>query len=219
MEQTISPAAASAAARQRRPITDELRERVRRDLPEIAEINNDELRNKVVEAWSFSLAGTSYESLVDMPACGVPGIFEAKSGNQTDHLRAVTRQAILVADDYIKNFPQLDIDRDLVIAGALCHDIGKPWEFDPINRQRWKSSPHTGRPAIRHPAYGVHICLSVGLPEEVAHVAAAHSSEGNMVARSIENAIIHAVDEAYWQVMTAGNQVDPDTIPAAFRRP
>ncbi|MBB3457251.1 putative nucleotidyltransferase with HDIG domain [Rhizobium sp. BK313] len=220
MEQTKSKTAnAPLGARPQRPITDELRERVRRELPEIAEIKNEDLRAKVVEAWAFSLAGSSYDSLIDMPACGVPGIFEAKSGNQTDHLRAVTRQAILVADDFIRNFPQLEIDRDLVVAGALCHDIGKPWEFDPVNRERWASSRHTGRPAIRHPAYGVYICLSVGLPEEVAHVAAAHSAEGNMVARSIENSIIHAVDEAYWQVMTAGNQVNPETIPAAFRRP
>lgn len=219
MEQTKTTTATPPLAKQGRPITDEIRDIVRRDLPEIAEIRNDDLRAKVVEAWAFALAGSSYNSLAEMPACGVPGIFEAISGNQTDHFRTVTRQAILVADDFIRNFPQLDIDRDLVVAGALCHDIGKPWEFDPVNRDRWASSPHTGRPALRHPAYGVYICLTVGLPEEVAHVAAAHSAEGNMVARSIENCIIHAVDEAYWQVMTAGNQVKPETIPAAFRRP
>lgn len=212
------PDFAGPPAERARPVTDALRARVREELPEIDEIRDEGLRAKVVEAWCFSLAGSSYDSIRDMPACGIPGVLEARSGDQTDHLRAVTRLAIKMADDFAEHFPALDIDRDLVVAGALCHDIGKPWEFDPVNRKRWASSRHTGRPAIRHPAYGVHICLTVGLPEEVAHMAAAHSAEGEMVVRSIENTIVHAVDEAYWQVLVAGDHVKPETIPASMRR-
>ncbi len=201
-----------------RPITDELRARVREELPEIAEIRDAGLRDKVTEAWAFALAGSSYDSLRDMQACGVPGDLEALSGDQTDHLRGVTRLAMKMADDFIEHFPHIQIDRDLVVAGALCHDIGKPWEFDPVNRARWAKSQHTGRPSIRHPAYGVHICLSVGLPEEVAHMAAAHSAEGDLVVRSLENTIVHHVDHAYWHVLVAADQVDPATIPPSFRR-
>ena len=201
-----------------RPITDAVRQQVVEDLPEINEIRNEDLRTKVIEAWAFSLAGSSYRTLRDMPACGVPGDLEALSGDQTDHLRSVTRLAMTMADEFIQNFPQIEIDRDLVIAGALCHDIGKPWEFDPVNRERWAASSHTGFPSLRHPAYGVHICLSVGLPEEVAHMAAAHSFEGNAVLRSIENTILACVDHGYWQVMVAGGMVDPKTIPPTFKR-
>jgi putative nucleotidyltransferase with HDIG domain len=216
--QAVHSPDAPRLAQQGRPITDELRQRVQEELPEIAEIKDADLRAKVIEAWAFSLAGSSYDSLRDMPACGVPGDLEALSGDQTDHLRGVTRVAMKMADDFSENFPNVQVDRDLVIAGALCHDIGKPWEFDPVNRARWAASQHTGRPAIRHPAYGVYICLSVGLPEEVAHMAAAHSAEGELVARSLENTIVAHVDHAYWRVLAAAGQIKPETIPASWPR-
>lgn len=211
--------ASSQGSARGRPVTEALRDQIREELPEVNEIRDDELRRKVIEAWAMSLAGSSYRSLRDMPACGVPGDLEAKSGNQTDHLRGVTRLAIKLADDFTEHFPQVDIDRDIVVAGALCHDIGKPWEFDPGNRKRWaESRQHTGFPSVRHPAYGAHICLTVGLPEEVVHIAIAHSAEGLVVERSIENTIVRAMDHAYWQVLVAGDQVNPDTIPPTFRR-
>ena len=210
------PAEPSAA--RGRPVTDALRQQVVADIPEINEIRDDDLRAKVIEAWAFSLAGSSYESVRQMPACGVPGDLEAYSGDQSDHVRGVTRLAMKMADDFTENFPNVKIDRDLLIAGAICHDIGKPWEFDPVNRARWAASQHTGRPAIRHPAYGVHICLSVGLPEEVAHMAACHSAEGELVVRSLENTIVQHVDHAYWKVLVAADQVKPETIPASWRR-
>lgn len=72
-----------------------------------------------------------------------------------------------IAGEMSELFPDLRVDRDILIAGALCHDVGKPFEFDPVNRQKWTANPRAaGLPAIRHPAYGVHICLTVGLPED-----------------------------------------------------
>ena len=29
------------------------------------------------------------------------------------------------------------VDRDVVLTGALCHDVGKPYAFDPVNQARW----------------------------------------------------------------------------------
>jgi putative nucleotidyltransferase with HDIG domain len=201
-----------------RPVTDDLRRQVVEDIPEINDIVDADLRAKVIEAWAFSLAGSSFSSIREMPACGVPGDLEAYSGDQSDHVRGVTRLAMKMADDFTENFPAVKIDRDILIAGAICHDIGKPWEFDPVNRARWAASQHTGRPAIRHPAYGVHICLTVGLPEEVAHMAAAHSAEGDLLVRSLENTIVQHVDHAYWKVLVAADQVKPETIPSSWRR-
>jgi 23S rRNA maturation-related 3'-5' exoribonuclease YhaM len=49
-----------------------------------------------------------------------------KKGTQADHIRGVTRLAIAIADDFTANFPGIPIKRDIVVAGALCHDVGKP---------------------------------------------------------------------------------------------
>jgi 23S rRNA maturation-related 3'-5' exoribonuclease YhaM len=126
----------------------------------------------------------------------------------------VTRLAIAIADDFLAHIPDIALERDIVVAGALCHDVGKPWEFDPGNRERWEGSPRAaGLPSIRHPAYGVHVCLTVGLPEEVAHIAGCHSGEGELVVRSLECQIVHQADYTFWRVALAGGLVDPASVP------
>ena len=185
--------------------TDGQRARIRKELPQIAEIADAKLRDLVVEAWAVALAGSSFDAIADIPPSGNPGTPKLVDGTQADHICGVTRLAILLADDLQQQFPALTIDRDLLVAGALCHDVGKPWEFDPVNQARWNASPgKTGRPSIRHPAYGVHICLTVGLPEAVAHMAGAHSGEGELVERSLENTIVHHADYAFWEAAKAG---------------
>ena len=114
-----------------------------------------------------------------------------------------------IGDELTAMFPELGVDRDLLIACALCHDVGKPWEFDPENQARWRESPSAaGFPSIRHPGYGVHVCLTVGLPEAVAHTAGAHSGEGELVVRSLENTIVHHADYTFWRVLDAGDLLE-----------
>jgi putative nucleotidyltransferase with HDIG domain len=189
------------------------------ELPEIAEIADQDLQNKVVAAWVLALQSSSFTSIREIPPAGNPNVMVLKRGDQTDHIRGVTRLAIKLADDFSENYPELQINRDVVVAGGICHDIGKTWEFDPERRRKWEATPRTaGRPSIRHPAYGVHICLTAGLPEEVAHIAGAHSGEGELLVRSLENTIIHYADHTYWYVLLAGDMIVPETVPQKDRR-
>ena len=165
------------------------------------------------------LEKSSFSSIRELAPAGNPGVLEAKRGDQTDHIRGVTRLAMKIADEMSAHYPELEIDRDIVIAGGICHDIGKPWEFDPENRKRWEQNPkRAGKPSIRHPAFGAHICLTAGLPEEVAHIATGHSGEGELIQRSLENTIIHYADHAFWHVLLAGNLIKPETIPGKSGR-
>ena len=190
-------------------VTDELRSRVREDLPEVEDISDSDLRDKVVEAWATSLAASSFGSISEIRPSGNPDTPPLKSGTQTDHIRGVTRLAVRIADELMEMFPDLKVDRDTLIAGGLCHDVGKPWEFDPERQVRWKEDPRAkGWPSIRHPGYGVYICLTVGLPEEVAHIAGGHSAEGEFVVRSLENTIVHQADVDFWRILEAGGLVE-----------
>jgi putative nucleotidyltransferase with HDIG domain len=194
-------------------VSDGLRDRVRQELPEAAEIRDPELRAKVIEAWALALARSSFSAIAELEPSGNPGQNTLRRGVQTDHIRGVTRLAMRIADEMAGLFPDLRVNRDILIAGALCHDVGKPFEFDPVNRKRWAANPRAaGLPAIRHPAYGVHICLTVGLPEEVAHCAAAHSGEGELLTRSLENTIIHHADYAFWAIARAGDLLVRESI-------
>jgi putative nucleotidyltransferase with HDIG domain len=197
----------------RSAITDELCARVRKELPEVEQIGDAGLAAKVVEAWALALASSSFGAIAEIEPSGNPGVNTLKRGTQADHIRGVTRMALAVAEQLQMQLPDLRVDRDILIAGALCHDIGKPWEFDPENRRRWEADPHAaGLPSIRHPAFGVHVCLTVGLPEEVAHCAAAHSGEGELLVRSLENTIVHHVDYAFWGICRAGGLLIPESV-------
>lgn len=196
--------------RQRRPITSSLRDGVLDDLPEIAQIMHEELRVKTVEAWAFALAESSFDRITDIPGEANPGTLRLRRGNQADHLRSVTRIALAIADEFLGSFPEARINRDIIIAGGLLHDVGKAWEFDSENQARWRDDPsQSGLPALRHPVYGAHICLAVGLPEEIAHIALAHSHEGGFQTRSLECLIIHRADDPWWSIAGAAGLLDP----------
>ena len=128
---------------------DQLQERVRAELPEAGEIADAALREKVIEAWATALADSSFESIAEIRPSGNPDTPPLKKGTQTDHIRGVTRLAIRMADELAAMFPDLKVNRDILIAGAICHDVGKPWEFDPENQARWKRAPGAaGWPSI-----------------------------------------------------------------------
>lgn len=200
-------------------VEDALRVQIVEELPEIEEIGDRVLREKVIGAWALALSKSSFTSIREIANAGNPGVMVAKSGDQTDHIRGVTRLAMKMADEFSASYPDLEVNRDFVIAGGICHDIGKPWEFDPENRKRWENSPRrAGKPSIRHPAFGAYICLTAGLPEEIAHIATAHSGEGELLVRSLENTIINYADHAFWSVLAAGELIDPATIPTKSGR-
>jgi 23S rRNA maturation-related 3'-5' exoribonuclease YhaM len=102
----------------------------------------------------------------------------------------------------------LGVERDELIAGGLCHDLGKPYEYSPANRARWDGAPRAfGRPSIRHPVYGVHVALTAGLPEEIAHIVGGHSAEGENIARSLAATIVHHADHAFWQILRSAGKL------------
>ena len=55
-------------------VTDELRARVRAELPEVEEIRDPELRAKVVEAWALALAASSFRAIAEIEPSGNPGV-------------------------------------------------------------------------------------------------------------------------------------------------
>lgn len=190
-------------------IDDESRQAIVAEMPEIDWIQDPDLRLKVTDAWAAAVASAGFARIGDMRPSGNYDSLPLRRGTQADHIRSVTRLALKIAEEMDTLFPDFKYDRDLLIAGALCHDIGKVWEFDPDNVERWTADPsRTGRPSIRHPGYGIHICLTAELPEAVAHMAAAHSAEGELLTRSLENTILRWADHTFWLVAEAGNQLD-----------
>ncbi|MEP9380393.1 HD domain-containing protein [Aquabacter sp. CN5-332] len=192
-------------------VSDKLRATIRKELqPELDEIRSDTLRDQVVEAWAVAIAHTSFTCISDLRASGMWNTDRLIRGTQADHLRGVAAIAIQIAHALKQQFPELPVDRDILVAGALCHDVGKPYEYDPVKQARRKAQPSkAGWPIFRHPPYGMHVCLTVGLPDEVAQIALGHSYEGEVLARSPECTIVHYADKSYWQTLRiSGLMVD-----------
>ncbi|HEY7032408.1 MAG TPA: HD domain-containing protein [Thermomicrobiales bacterium] len=191
-----------------------LREGVRASLPELAEIRNADLRDRVVEAWALALAESEFARIEEIPPTGVPGSPAMRRGTQADHLRGVARMAVALADGLEEVLGPLGVDRDELIAAALCHDVGKPFEFGPRNLARWRANPAAaGNPSIRHPVYGVHLALLAGLPEAIVHVVGAHSmlAEGSFVAPSLANVIVQYADIAFWKILERAGLLEPQS--------
>lgn len=187
-------------------------EGVSKSLPELALIRDEELRKKCVDAWALALSETEFERIEDLRGSGnwdSPAMKGQRS--QATHLRSVTMMAVAMAEALEKIVGPLGIDYDVLIAGGLCHDLGKPFEFSPRNHERWGAKPQiSGLPAVRHPIYGAHLALTVGLPEAVVNAACGHSREGEFIRRGLETTCVHVADKGFWQVMTVAGEMESD---------
>lgn len=191
-------------------IDERIRKGVIESLPEAKQIQSKELRERVYDAWAMALKESGYTKIEEIPPSGNPSMLPLETGTQADHLRSVSRMAAAIAEEFKDNF-QLNVDLDEVIAGGLCHDLGKPFEY--ANQERWKPDPGvTGCPSIRHPAYGVHVALSAGLPEKIAHIIGAHAMEGELVKRSVAATIVYYADHAFWGILM------PEELKKAVKR-
>ena len=186
-------------------IPEKIKASVVKSLPLVNEIKDQDLREKVIEGWALSLNLNDFSCMEEIPGSGVPGGPEI--GNQVHHIMGVARLAIAMVDileDTLQS--PLGIDRDLLIACALCHDLGKPYEYNPKKRAEWEADPREkGLPCLRHTMYGVYIAMTGGLPEVVAHTCGCHSPEGRFVRRSLPTTVVHFADETFWQVLESAH--------------
>jgi putative nucleotidyltransferase with HDIG domain len=191
-----------------------LRDGVRASLPELELIGDRTLRDQCVEAWALALSQTEFERIEDIPPTGTPTSPYLKAPlTQADHMRGTATIAIGMVDGLEQVAGRTRIDRDLVLAAALLHDVGKAWETSPRNLARWRADPAAvGNPSFRHSAYGAHLCLTVGLPETVAHTAGYHSGggEGEWIQRSMENTIVYLADLAFWKMAERAGLIEEE---------
>jgi len=194
-------------------MNEKIKENIKKELPELKLIKEVELRNKVVEAWSKSLEEDSnFTSISELEGSGDIGFLVLKKGTQVKHLRSVARLAYAFAKEFQNIYPDIQINLDTLLAGALLHDVGKPLNYNEENRDKWKKFPYLeGNPPARHSVHGYHICLSVGLPMEIAHIVGAHSKEGEFIQRSLEGIIVHYADHEYWEILKVCGYVTDGT--------
>lgn len=168
------------------------RDIVLRLLPEIKQIKNVELQEKVITCWEEAIGfrGWTEELLRHIP---FTLLVDKVKVTFIDHVRAVCKMCI-ACDEVLTEVHRRNktpVNRDYLIAGALLADVGKLLEFDVVDGQAIKSD--YGK-HIRHPFSGVGLAFKHDLPSVVMHVIATHSKEGAGEKRLPESIIFHHAD-------------------------
>ena len=165
--------------------------------PEINEIKNTTLRDQVAAVWNESITtgcggrGWSFDELRTVKFTLLAGDIDLTF---VDHIRSCAQQCIAIADILQNIFGKstIPINRDYLIAGSLLADVGKPLEYDKDPNGNIIKG-HYGE-MLRHPFSGVAMAYKHNIPEQVMHIIATHSHEGDKVNRSIESIIFHHAD-------------------------
>jgi putative nucleotidyltransferase with HDIG domain len=168
-----------------------MREAVRRLWPELDWIRDPDLRDRVALTWEKAIERSPLEP---DDLLTIPFTLVVPDGPATfmDHKRCVVHIARRSAEAMLEFLgSSLAIDLDVVVAGAILADVGKPLEYA-LEGGRLVQSER-GR-ALRHPFTGVALAMECGVPDAVCHVIAAHAAEGDLVRRSTEAWIVHHAD-------------------------
>lgn len=148
-------------------------------LPELDWIENTELREKCAETWADSINQSGWErhGLDKLPIViqGLP--LDCPDNNNTKHCRSVARLAAKIHDELKACYPEAgDCERDVIIASALLHDVGKPLEYDYVDgRPAARPESLPGAQMFTHPYIGARLAREHGLPQKVEHAILAHS--------------------------------------------
>jgi hypothetical protein len=169
-----------------------LRQEVRRIWPELEWISSSELREKTTDCWVLAFERSPLEPsdleripfTLKVPDCPVSFLAHKRLVVQ------VARDAALKVTEFFDD--AMPIDLDVLIAGAILADVGKLLEYESDGAGGARQSAR-GK-YIRHPFSGVALAMECGLPDAVTHIVATHAREGDMVARTAEEWIVHHVD-------------------------
>ena len=172
-------------------MSESLRKAVEELWPELAWIQDAELKEQTTVAWivAFERSPLEPDDLNHIPFTllvpNCPATF-------MEHKRCVVhiaKQSALAMQEFLGR--ALPIDLDTVIAGAILADVGKLLEYEKADGEVRQSD--RGK-ALRHPFTGVALAMECGIPDPVCHIIATHAAEGDLFRRTTEAHIVHHAD-------------------------
>jgi putative nucleotidyltransferase with HDIG domain len=166
-------------------------------LPEINKIKDKNIKQKTMATWEegIKICGWKFEDLEKIPFTLLTIQIPA---NLIEHTRAVTKTAIEIAKIVSQFYKEIKINYDYLISGAILHDVGKLLEYKKTKDKITKSP--SGK-LLRHPISGAALAHKNALPEEIVHIIAVHSHEGDGGFRSPEAIIVNHSDFINFEVL------------------
>ena len=152
---------------------------------------NKELREKTLDCWVYAIEN-SVLTINDLENIPFSLLLKDCKISFMNHKRTAVQLSVEMANIMKKNFgDEIQIDMDILIAGAILIDIGKLLEYEMKDGKLITSK--VGK-LVRHPFSGLAIADRFNLPPEVQHIIATHSKEGDLGNRTVESIIVHHAD-------------------------
>ena len=167
-------------------------------LPEIQFIGDARLREMTTRVWLEAMKQAHW-TIQDLPAMPFTLLIPQTEVSLIQHTRAVTLTALKIAEVLTKEYgSRVALDMDILLAGAILHDVGKLFEYE---REKGRFVKSRNGELLRHPISGAAFASRHGLPQEVLHIIAAHSKEGDGARRTIEAIIVNHADFVNFDVL------------------
>ena len=168
------------------------REELIENMPEFNLIEDKELRENTISVWEEAV---NYRNWTAEELLGIPFtlLIDNVKVMFVEHVRTVCKMCVACDEVLTEAYGdrKTPINRDILVAGALLCDVGKLMEYDKENGKVVKSKH--GK-YLRHPFSGVGLCFKYNIPDEVMHLIAVHSHEGDKFGRSPEAIILNHAD-------------------------
>jgi putative nucleotidyltransferase with HDIG domain len=143
------------------------RDYIVRLFPAISKIKDEGVRDKVIQTWLHAWKESNFSRIEDVHQFEPARDYIAYTN--VDHTNQVCRACEAIAGMASEGL-HFNLHMDLLLAGALLHDVDKMVIFD----SKTGGFTEMGRRSF-HAVAGGALARSLGLPEEVAHIIEAHS--------------------------------------------
>ena len=169
---------------------------VRGAFPELDDVGDDDLRERVVEAWTLGLERGGWRDIEDIPYA-----WNIHEVSNVEHVRGVARIARETARQQ-REFHGADPDLDVVLAAALLHDVGKCYEYvDHVDDDLLaEPDPTYAGEAVPHSLSGYALAHEVGCPLAVQR--AIPHFIGEVPARTLEAELVKSANSASSNAIT-----------------
>ena len=155
-------------------------------LPEIRDIADPVLRDKVAEIWDEAVRMGGWSDVMDIP-------FNPKVGEEpalVTHVRAVTLAAKHYAE-VLEGVVGKAVDHDLLLAASLLHDVSKAVEYGVQGGRVGKTE--LGE-KIPHGVFGAYLAWKHGLSLDLVHLIITHTATIGMAPVRLEGVILRYAD-------------------------
>jgi putative nucleotidyltransferase with HDIG domain len=162
---------------------------VREALPELADMDDEGLREQVVKAWTLALERGGWRHVAD-----VPYAWNIQEVTNVEHVRGVARIARDTAHQQ-RAFHDADPDVDVAIAASLLHDVGKCYEYvSVVDEELVDPDPEYASDEIPHSLSGYALAHEVGCPLAVQR--AIPHLIGEVPSRTVEAELVKSANSA-----------------------